>query len=386
MLKTGDIILEISGGSRTSNQSTGRSFFIDDQVRAKLGERAIPASFCRLVRVSRDVIDPRYAYYTLQEMYGSGRATLYERQSTGISNFQFEDFLDTEVIRLPPLSEQRAIAHILGTLDDKIEVNRRMNATLEAMARALFRSWFLDFEPVRARVDGGDSGLPKGITDLFPDRLVEYESREVPEGWAVSTIGREVTTVGGATPSTKECAYWANGQYCWATPKDLSTLSSPVLLETARKISADGVKKISSGLLPAGTVLLSSRAPIGYLSIATVPTAVNQGFIAMVCSRRLPNLYVLSWCEENLEYIKSISGGSTFPEISKRVFRTVPIIVPSDGVLAAYTSIVRPLYDRIVANAKECAALVETRDRLLPQLTSGDMPLREHDGIVGAVT
>ena len=114
-------------------------------------------------------------------MYASGRAALYEQQSTGISNFQFEYFLDSEVIRLPPLEEQRAIAHVLGTLDDKIELNRRMNATLEAMARALFRSWFVDFDPVRAKMEGRDTGLPKDIADLFPDRLVDSELGEIPE-------------------------------------------------------------------------------------------------------------------------------------------------------------------------------------------------------------
>ena len=131
---------------------------------------------------------------------------------------------------------------------------------------------------------------------------------------------------------------------------------------------------------------MSSRAPIGYLSIATVPTAINQGFIAMVCNRRLPNLYVLLWCEENLGYIKSLSGGSTFSEISKRVFRTVPIIVPSDGVLAVYTTIVGSLYDRIVANTKESATLAEVRDGLLPELTCGSMRLCEEDGAVGVAT
>ena len=293
--------------------------------------------------------------------------------------------LHKKVIQTPPnVVEQRAIAHILGTLDDRIELNRRMNATLEAMARALFKSWFVDFDPVRAKMEGRDTGLPRAISDLFPCRLVEYESSQAPEGWGFSTIGHEVETVGGGTPSTKEPTYWANGDYCWATPKDLSTLTSPVLVETARKISADGVKSISSGLLPADTVLLSSRAPIGYLAITTVPTAVNQGFIAMICNRRLPNLYVLFWCEENLEFIKSISGGSTFPEISKRMFREVPVVVPFDGILAAYTDIVRPFYDRIVANTKECATLAEMRDRLLPELTSGSMRLCEQDGIVEA--
>ena len=156
-------------------------------------------------------------------------------------------------IPIPPLSEQRAIAHILGTLDDKIELNRRMNTTLETMARALFRSWFVDFDPMRAKMEGRDTVLPKYIADLFPNRMADSERGQIPEGWQVSEIGAEVDAVGGGTPSTKEPAYWDGGEHHWATPKDLSKLLSPALLGTDRKITDAGVQRVSSGLLPVGT-------------------------------------------------------------------------------------------------------------------------------------
>ena len=280
-------------------------------------------------------------------------------------------------LSVPPLPEQRAIAHVLGTLDDKIELNRRMNETLEAMARALFKSWFVDFDPVRAKMEGRDTGLPEDIADLFPDRLVDSEMGEVPLGWKVSQIGDEVDAVGGSTPSTKELSYWHQGEHYWATPKDLSKLSSPVLLETTRKITDAGLRKISSRTLPVGTVLLSSRAPIGYLAIAEIPTAVNQGFIAMRCERRLPNFYVLYWCEQNLGYIRDIAGGSTFAEISKKTFRTVPVVVPPKAILVTYQRLIRPLYDLLVANVKEAATLAALRDTLLPKLISGEIRLRQ---------
>ena len=108
------------------------------------------------------------------------------------------------------------------------------------------------FDPVRAKMEGRDTGLPKEIADLFPDRLVDSELGEIPGGWDVSEIGTEVDAVGGGTPSTKEPAYWNGGQHWWATPKDLSKLSSPALLGTDRKITGAGVRKISSGLLPRG--------------------------------------------------------------------------------------------------------------------------------------
>ena len=280
-------------------------------------------------------------------------------------------YLRTIGIPLPPLPEQRVIAHILGTLDDKIELNRRMNQTLQALARALFKSWFVDFYPVRAKMEGRDTELPRDIADLFPDRLVDSEMGEIPEGWEVSQIGNEVEAVGGSTPSTKEPSYWHQGEHYWATPKDLSKLWSPVLLDTNRKITAAGLQKISSRTLPVGTVLLSSRAPIGYLAIAEIPTAVNQGFIAMKCERRLPNLYVLYWCERNLGYIQDIAGGSTFAEISKKTFRAVSVIVPQRAILVMYERLSRPLHERLVINVKEAVALAALRDTLLPKLISG---------------
>ena len=278
-------------------------------------------------------------------------------------------------LRVPPLPEQRAIARILGALDDKIELNRRMNETLEAMARALFRSWFVDFDPVRAKMAGRDPNLPKPLADLFPDRLVNSELGAIPEGWEESTIGEEVAVVGGSTPSTKNRSLW-DGGINWATPKDLSTLSSPVLLETARQISETGLGKIGSGLLPQGTVLLSSRAPIGYLAIAETPVAINQGFIAMRCEYRLSNMFVWLWVWENIDTILQNANGSTFQEISKRNFRPLGVVVPALNILSAFDKRVRPLYERIAKNQRESHSLAILRDGLLPKLLSAELRMK----------
>ena len=329
---------------------------------------------------------PEYVALYLTSPEGQHRLLANTSQVGVPSIAQPVTYLRTLGIPLPPLPEQRAIAYVLGTLDDKIELNRRMNETLEAMARALFKSWFVDFDPVRAKMEGRDTGLPAHLADLFPDRLVDSEMGEIPMGWEVSLIGDEVEAVGGSTPSTKEPSYWHQGEHYWATPKDLSKLSSPVLLDTTRKITDAGLRKISSRMLPVGTVLLSSRAPIGYLAIAEVPTAVNQGFIAMRCERRLPNLYVLYWCEQNLGYIRDIAGGSTFAEISKKTFRTVSVIVPSTAVLAMYQRLSRPLYDLLVTNVKEAASLAALRDMLLPKLISGEIRVPDAERALESAT
>lgn len=282
---------------------------------------------------------------------------------------------------LPSIEYQDKAVATLEALDDKIEVNRKMNATLEAMARALFRDWFVTFGPTRAKMEGRAPYLSPDLWSLFPDRL---DDEGKPGGWEVSSIGEEVRVVGGSTPSTKEPDLW-DGGINWATPKDLSTLAAPVLLETSRTISAAGLAKISSGQLPVGSLLLSSRAPIGYLAIAEVPVAINQGFIGMICDKRVSNVFVWLWTRENMDAILAKANGSTFQEISKGNFRPLPVVVPSDPVLRAFDAIAKPLYDRIAKNERESRTLAQTRDLLLPRLMSGEVRVAEAARMVEAV-
>ena len=261
---------------------------------------------------------------------------------------------------------------VLGALDDKIELNRRMSETLEEMARALFRSWFVDFDPVRAKAEGRPSGLPPDLDALFPASFEASELGEIPAGWEVTPAGEAMAVYGGSTPSTKEPSYWG-GEHCFATPKDLSTLQEPILASTARHLTDAGVARIRSGLLPVGTVLLSSRAPIGYLAVTEMPAAINQGIVAMVCDGPVGAPYALHWTRSNMNAIETRAGGTTFAEISKSSFREIPFLVPRESAHAAWQSLVSPLYDLVSSNARQSRALAEQRDALLPRLASGDL-------------
>lgn len=277
-------------------------------------------------------------------------------------------------ITLPPVAEQKAIAAVLGALDDKIELSRRMNATLEAMARALFQSWFVDFDPVRAKLDGRKpAALDPATAALFSSTFQDSEVGHIPEGWIIKPVGEVVDCVGGGTPSTAEPKYWERGTHHWTTPKDFSSLQAPVLFDTDRKITDAGVAKISSGLLPAGTLLLSSRAPVGYLAIAAMPVAINQGFIALKCNERASNFFMLNWCQTNMAEIESRATGTTFAEISKQNFRPIRVVLPSMELMAAFTAKVAPLYVQIAANARHSRTLDALRNTLLPKLLSGKL-------------
>ena len=243
------------------------------------------------------------------------------------------------ILKAPPLVEQQAIAFALTCLDDKIDLLHRQNQTLEAMAKTLFREWF---------VEGAD----------------EY--------WETCKVGDLMTVKGGTTPSTKEASFW-DGAVPWTSPRDLSNQRSIHLFDTNRKITPLGLAEIGSGLLPKGTVLLSSRAPIGYLAITDLPVAINQGYIAMICDDGIPNYYAYLWCKQHMDTIKAAGNGSTFEEISKSSFKALPFLVPPAEKLEAFDGVVRSMFGKLRANELQVRSLEKLRDTLLPKLMSGEV-------------
>ncbi len=299
------------------------------------------------------------------------------------------------------------IVGVLAALQDKIQLNHQINQTLEQMAQAIFKSWFVDFEPVKAKIAALEASGSKedallaamqaisgkdeaeltrlqaeqpeqyaelrATAELFPSAMQESELGEIPEGWSVSQIGDDVTVVGGGTPSTKNPGFWENGEINWTSPKDLSNLADKVLVETERKVTEAGLAKISSGLLPVDTVLMSSRAPVGYLALAKIPVAVNQGYIAMRCEKALSPEFVIQWCSAHMDEIKSRASGTTFAEISKTNFKVIPVVVPSEPLISVYSKQVSSLYKAIENNVRESGTLANLRDKLLPKLLSGEL-------------
>jgi type I restriction enzyme, S subunit len=276
-----------------------------------------------------------------------------ERHAVGATMLNLNTgILSAVPVALPSRDEQERIAYVVATLDEKIDSNRRLASLLEESAATIFRARFVDFV---------------GVAEFD-----ESEIGPVPAGWKVAPIGEVLRVVGGGTPSTKEPRFW-NGTHCWATPKDLAGLRSPILLDTDRHITDDGVNSISSKLLPPRTVLLSSRAPVGYTAISFVEVAVNQGFIAIPPSDHMPSEFVLSWLREHMDEIKAHAGGTTFAEISKRAFRPLPMVVPPAEQLREFGDITGPLFDLIAAQATETRTLSAVRDALLPKLISGEI-------------
>lgn len=363
--------------SRRTNPGVTATF--GPNVEFALGQNLV------LLRADGTVVEPAFLRWLTASPQWWAEIEKYNNVGAVFDSLKCADVPKFE-LPIPPKPIQSLISQLLGALDDKIELNRRMNETLEAMAQAIFRDWFVDFGPVRRKLAGKTDpvaimgGLipdPARATEfavLFPASLTDAG---LPEGWTDRPIGDQAEIVGGSTPSTADDSLWHPAEHRWASPKDLSNMCDLALFETGRRISSTGLAKITSGLLPVGTVLLSSRAPIGYLAIAQEPVAINQGFIALKPMTVHGSAYLYLWCKANMEAILANANGSTFQEISKKNFRPLTSAVPSaPEILSAFGEIAQPLIDRIVCAARESRTLAETRDYLLPRLMSGEVTVR----------
>jgi len=269
---------------------------------------------------------------------------------------------DQLFVKVPSIQEQNHITNLLSSLDDKIELNRRMNATLEQIVQAIFKQWFIDFE------FPDENGQPYKSSG---GEMVESELGEIPRGWEVKAIGDICKTSGGGTPKTKEPSYWEDGDIFWATPTDMTSLKSPIIFDTSRKITEEGLNKSSAKLLPIGSVLMTSRATLGYFAITKVPICTNQGFISMVCDGEVSNYYLLHTLKNKVDLIENLASGSTYLEINKSSFRSISIIKPPSSLIEKFDNFVKLIYDKIYLYELESQNLSLIRDELLPKLMSG---------------
>ena len=304
--------------------------------------------------IVNDENDFLYVYYSLCTKRHELRSIA---SGSALPILNKSDFEKIE-IDLPSLETQKETAHILGTLDDKIELNRRMNNTLEEIAQALFKHWFIDFE------FPNEEGKPYKSSG---GEMVDSELGLIPKGWGVGGIEDMGTICGGSTPSTKNQKYWG-GNTPFVTPKDLTSLTSLYLVSTERRITLDGVKRISSGVLPENTILLSSRAPIGYIALLIEPSSVNQGFIAIQCKNPRFIQYVLLWLSSNIDLIKQYANGSTFLEISKDNFRRIKIVIPGHDVIDEFNKCCVSLFTLMKHTTLALSQLVQIRQQLLVYL------------------
>ena len=313
--------------------------------------------------------DPRFCYFFLKSLdlaqfnAGSGVPTLNRNHIHPLP------------VRVPPLPEQRAIAHILGTLDDKIELNRRMNETLEEMARGLFKSWFVDFDPVRAKMERRDTGLPPDVADLFPDRLVESELGEIPEGWEVKTLNY----FAALNPES-----WSRTNH----PKgveyvDLANTKWGVIEATQYYSWKDAPSRAKRVLRSGDTIVGTVRPGNGsYSLVGHEGLTGSTGFAVFrpIHPRYRELVYLSATRAENIKRLAHRADGAAYPAVRPNVVEETRVVGPSvdTDILNIFSMTVAPIVNRMESNKAEAHTLAALRDTLLPKLVSGELRVREN--------
>jgi type I restriction enzyme S subunit len=392
-------IAEIKGGISTQTKFTQQTF--DESVRVRPGdllfswsgqpETSIDAFWWRgpegwlnqhVFRMTpADSIDRIFFYYLLRYLRPNFVGIARNKQTTGLGHVTKRDLENIEAA-YPELPEQRAIAHILGTLDDKIELNRRMNETLEAITRALFKSWFVDFEPVRAKMEGrwrkGESlpGLPARFWDLFPERLVQSELGEIPEGWEVGTLGdvadhsRHSIQPDNIEPGTPYIALEHIPKRCIA----LSEWST-----------ADGLES-TKFVFKRGEILFGKLRPYFHkVGVAPVDGVCSTDIVVVSPESHDWFGFVLGHISSSqfIEYTNAGSTGTKMPRTSWNDMARYGLTLPPEPTAQALNALVQPLIERMAASVHESRGLAALRDALLPKLISGEIRVTDTERFLG---
>lgn len=322
----GDVLLNITG------DSVARACIMDSAfLPARVNQHVA------IIRGKKDCILNRYLLYFLQWRKGY----LLQLASAGATrNALTKGMIEQLEIDLPPLDEQKRVVALLGALDDKIELNNKINENLERQAQAFYQELF--------------------INNADPE-------------WRQGTISDLGTVVGGSTPSKSKPEYYTENGIAWITPKDLSVNKSKFISRGENDITELGLKNSSASIMPEGTVLFSSRAPIGYIAIAAGEVTTNQGFKSVVPKLEIGTAFVYYFLKHNLPIIEGMASGSTFKEVSGSTMKRVPAVIPDSETLIRFNDFCKPIFAQQQILEEQNQSLAALRDSLLPKLMSGEI-------------
>ena len=348
-LETNDIVITNSG-------TIGRMALVPN---APETNRTTFQKSVAIVKPNQEKVVPQWLYYSLM----ANRDVLIGWSGgTAQKNLLLRDMRAFNV-DVPPLPTQRKIATILSAYDDLIENNLWRIKILEEMAQNLYREWFVKF-----RFPGHQHA-----------RFTDSPFGRIPEGWEVNTVENTFAVLGGGTPSKTVPEYWDEGTINWYSPTDLTATGSMFMDRSRNQITELGLKKSSARLFPPFSVMMTSRATLGVISINTTEACTNQGFITCIPNEHFPLYTLYYWLKENVEHFISLGTGATFKEITKGVFKTIELVVPAQAIVAQFEDTVQQFAFQVLNLQRKNTTLHRTRDLLLPRLISGEMDVSELD-------
>lgn len=305
--------------------------------------------FCKRFRLNDfNTLLPEYARYLFRDI--SFRREVYQLATGDIRfNISQESLANIE-IEIPDLPTQRQIAQILSSLDDKIELNLQMNQTLEAMAQAIFKEWFVDFN-----FPGFDGELVDGL----------------PKGWRMGNVLEIATLLSGGTPKTSEPEYW-DGDINWISAKDITNSNNQFIIETEKTITELGIKKSAAKLLPTYTTIISARGTVGNFCILPKEMAISQSNYGLKSNSNF-DFFLFLLVKDMILMMKAFAYGAVFDTITTRTFQAMEITIPDNQTIEEFEEFVSPIYSKILTNQLQIQSLTKTRDTLLPKLMSGQL-------------
>jgi len=327
-----------------------------------------------IISIPKETINARFLFYLLKTLdirrmaIGSAQPLITQEGLKKIN------------VKIPPPSIQNIIAQILGSIDSKIELNQQMNETLDAMALAIFKSWFIDFDPVRTKMGGWQpSGIDAEVASLFPSEFNEVEGREIPNGWKVSPLSAIIDLIGGGTPKTTTEEYW-NGTIPWFSVVDAPNESDVYVISTEKSITNAGLENSSTNILPVGTTIISARGTVGKLALAGIPITINQSCYGIRGINGYPDYFIYYLLRIIVSDLKRKTHGTVFETITRQTFDTVNIIVPPVNIAQQFDNFVKTHNEKILNNLFESQILEQIRDTLLPRLISGNLRIQQEIG------
>ena len=368
-VKKDDVLLNITG------DSVARCCQVDPSI--------LPArvnQHVAIIRTDPDKLNTQFLRYLLISPEMQARLLSWAG-SGGTRNALTKGMIESLEVLVPEnVAEQHAIAYILGTLDDKIELNRRMSETLELTARALFKSWFVNFDPVRAKAEGRDTGLPNPFTELFPDRFEDSELGEIPAEWRVVTVGELGEIICGKTPPTADKENYG-GNILFITIPDMH--NKVFITQAETRLTAKGAETQPNKLLPKHSICVSCIATPGLVVITSEPSHTNQQINSIICnSVTSPYWCYLAMTSIRQKIITGGAGGSATLNLNKAEFSKLQLVRPDNETMQRFHNSVEPIFSRIRSNDLENMALSTIRDTLLPKLTSGKLRVKDAERFI----
>ncbi len=361
-LKAWDILIETAGG--TKDQPTGRTAIITPKI---LENESLPltcSSFARILRIKDEIVNPQYVFWFLQNIYNSGEIEAHQVQHTGIARFQFTRFSESVSLSLPSRVTQDSIVDILSSLDEKIELNRQMSKTLEDIASSLFKSWFIDFDPIKAKTaDREPEGLSAEIAELFPDSFVDSPLGKIPSGWKIVYLHNVSNIVYGKNLPTSE------------------------LIEDGFPVFGGNglIGYYTTFLYDEPQVIIACRGAASGKIHRTIPKSfvTNNSLVCEILKNNDINRYYLEYMLKYLDMTRYATG-SAQPQITIQNLNNVTFWIPKKELMIAFGKIISFLHEKELSLDINAKVLSEIRDTLLPKLINGEVKIREAETLISA--